>query len=112
MRALGLVALSEAEPTEALAVLDLVLEVVPDPEMWLRRGRLLERLSQRAEALASYEHAVAIVPEPASLNAWGMLLVRLGRTVEAMPVLARSLLIDPGQTEVRNLIALLRQAPP
>ena len=87
----------EGEGDQAIALLDRALTLMPDDDMRLARGFLMERLDRLPEAVADMRAVVAHRPnDPVTLNALGYTLVD------------RSIAIDEGQ---RLIVRALEAKP-
>ncbi len=99
-------ALYEADlPERAIEVLDRLVVLEEGEEARLLRGLVLEDLDRDEDAITSFRRAAEIAPSsPEPANALGRLLARLGRRNEAAIELERSLRLDPGQREPREIL--------
>lgn len=88
------------------------------PQALLNLGSVLERQARNDEAIACWQQAIAYIdavepPDPGlqkhALNNLGRLLEQLHRYPEAEAMLARSLAVDPMQSEVIHHYVHLRQ---
>jgi predicted CXXCH cytochrome family protein len=78
-----------------------------DPEAWLARGRMLERLSRRPESLDSFQQGLALVPERESLlHEAANEAIQLENSTVALPLLDRLIKVNPHRAEYHHLRAL------
>jgi len=73
----------EGKGEQAIALLDRALTLMPDDDLWLARGFLLERLGRVPEALADMRGVASRRPDdPVTLNALGYTLVDRSIAIE------------------------------
>lgn len=113
---LAYVAVEEAKPEEALALLDRGLALERDhPHLWCEKGHTLQRMGRYPEALWCYEQAerVRAWASPAqkarALRGQGITLIDLGRLEEAEQALRRSLEVEPDSRSALHELGYIAQ---
>ncbi|WP_048138850.1 tetratricopeptide repeat protein [Methanosarcina horonobensis] len=85
--------------TEALKIVDAVLEFKPDSSTeWSNRGFVLSALDRNEDALEAYEKALSLDPEsPKILTSKGIVYFRMGIPEKALETFDKALAAEPKQ---------------
>ncbi|MDH4258878.1 MAG: tetratricopeptide repeat protein [Gammaproteobacteria bacterium] len=109
----GSLLVEEGKGEQAVALVDRALTMMPDDDLLLARGFLLERLGRLPEAVADMRAVVARRPDdPVTLNALGYTLVDRSIAIdEGQRLIARALEAKPDSFAIQDSMgwALVRQ---
>jgi tetratricopeptide (TPR) repeat protein len=109
----GSLLVTEGKGDQAIALVDRALKMMPDDDLRLARGFLLERLGRLPEAVADMRTVVARRPDdPLTLNALGYTLVDRSIAIdEGQRLVARALESKPDSFAIQDSMgwALVRQ---
>jgi tetratricopeptide (TPR) repeat protein len=99
----------QADPDRRLHLLDGALTAQPDePKLWLARGQTRFERKDCRPALADFEKAASLAPnERLAWNGAGLASLCLEDPTGAARAFRRSLEIDPGQPEIREVLGQL-----
>lgn len=99
----------QADPDRRLRLLDRALAVRSDePKLWLARGQARFERKDCRPALADFEKAATLAPaERLAWNGAGLASLCLEDPAGAARAFRRSLAIDPGQPEIREVLTQL-----
>ncbi|MDQ0337642.1 tetratricopeptide (TPR) repeat protein [Caldalkalibacillus uzonensis] len=96
---------------QCLAYLRQLLDISPErPDLWIEQGRLYEELEEWHEARDSYRQALTLVPDDVNvLNRLAYLLRDEGQLTEAVRLWKKSLVLQPDQWEIMDMIERYEQ---
>ena len=99
----------QADPDRRLRLLDRALAVrTEEPKLWLARGQARFERKDCRQALADFEKATSLAPsERLAWNGAGLASLCLEDPARAARAFRRSLEIDPGQPEIREVLTQL-----
>lgn len=99
----------QSDPDRRLRLLDRALAVRPDePKLWLARGQTRFERKDCRPALTDFEKAASLAPtERLAWNGAGLASLCLEDPAGAARAFRRSLEIDPGQAEIREVLGQL-----